>query len=42
MKIQFNKPLVGEEEAVAAANAIKSGWITTAKYTEEAEKKLAD
>ena len=42
MNIPFCKPFIGDEEAEAAAKVIKSGWITTAKVTEEFEKKFAE
>ncbi len=39
--IPFCKPFVGNKEAEAASEAIKSGWITTGKITEELEQKIA-
>lgn len=42
MKIPFCKPYVGNEEIKAVKKAIKSGWLTTGKVTEELEQKIAD
>lgn len=42
MKIPFCRPYVGTNEAKAASETIKNGWITTGKITEEAEKRLAE
>lgn len=42
MKIPFSPPDMSECEAQAAAEAIRSGWITTGPRTKEFERKIAD
>ena len=42
MKIPFCKPFMGEEEANAAANAVRSGWITSGKVAEQFQKEFAN
>ena len=41
-KIPFYKPPITEKEAQAAADVIKSGWMTTGEKTEQFEKKFAE
>ncbi len=41
MMIPFSPPDVGEREALAVAEVIRSGWITTGPKTKELEKKFA-
>ena len=40
--IPFSPPDMTEEEANAAADAVKSGWITTGPRTKEFEKRIAE
>lgn len=40
MKISFSPPDIGEREIAAAAEAMRSGWITTGPRTKELEKRL--
>jgi len=42
MNVPFYKPSVGEEEAKAVYDQVKSGWLTFGKKTEEFEKKFAE
>lgn len=39
--IPFHRPAVGEEEALAAAEAVRSGWLTTGERTAEFEGQFA-
>jgi dTDP-4-amino-4,6-dideoxygalactose transaminase len=38
----FQPPAVGEEEVAAAADAIRSGWLTTGPRAEELERRFAE
>lgn len=42
MKIPFSPPDMTEMEVQGAANAIRSGWITTGPKTKEFERRIAD
>jgi perosamine synthetase len=42
INVSFYKPAVGEEEAQAVYEQVKSGWLTFGKKTEEFEKKFAE
>ncbi len=42
VKIPFYKPPLTEKEAQAAADVIKSGWMTTGEKTKKFEKKFAE
>lgn len=42
MKISFSPPDMTELEVQGAANAIRSGWITTGPKTKEFERRIAD
>ena len=39
--IPFHRPAVGEDEARAAAEAVRSGWLTTGERTAEFERQFA-
>ncbi len=39
--IPFHRPAVGEDEALAAAEAVRSGWLTTGERTAEFERQFA-
>jgi perosamine synthetase len=41
VRIPITKPVVGEEEAAAAAEAVRSGWLTQGKRVQEFEEALA-
>jgi perosamine synthetase len=41
LPIPFHRPAVGEDEALAAAEAIRSGWLTTGERTAEFEREFA-
>jgi dTDP-4-amino-4,6-dideoxygalactose transaminase len=40
--LPFDQPDVGEEEAAAVAEVLRSGWITTASRTKEFERRFAE
>jgi dTDP-4-amino-4,6-dideoxygalactose transaminase len=40
--LPYDRPDVGEEEATAIAEVLRSGWITTASKTKEFEQRLAE
>ena len=42
MKISFSPPDISEAEVQQAAEALRSGWITTGPKTKELERKVAD
>lgn len=42
MKIPFSPPDMTELEVQGAADAIRSGWITTGPKTKEFERRIAD
>ena len=42
MKIPFSPPDMTELEALGAAEAIRSGWITTGPKTKEFERQIAE
>lgn len=42
MKIPFSPPDMSEQEVLAVAETIRSGWITTGPRTKEFERKIAD
>ncbi len=42
LAIPFHRPDLGEEEAAAAAHAVRSGWLTTGSVSEALEEGLAD
>ena len=39
--IPFHRPAVGEDEALAAAEAVRSGWLTTGERSAEFEREFA-
>jgi dTDP-4-amino-4,6-dideoxygalactose transaminase len=39
--IPFHRPAVGEDEALAAADAVRSGWLTTGERTVDFERQFA-
>ncbi len=39
--VPFHRPAVGEDEALAAAEAVRSGWLTTGERTAEFERQFA-
>ena len=41
VRIPITKPVVGEDEAAAAAEAVRSGWLTQGKRAQEFEEALA-
>ena len=41
MKISFSPPDMTEQEVQGAAEALRSGWITTGPKTKEFEKRIA-
>ena len=42
MKVSFSPPDITQEEIDEAAEALKSGWITTGPRTKEFERQIAD
>ena len=42
MRIPITRPYIGEEEAAAAAEVVRSGWLTQGKQVQDFEEALAE